>query len=387
MKTEKVVNFVGAEVAARLHVQELGLKLNQIPKELFALPDGEKEYFISACVQRVLELQKTKDPKAQKKIGKFLNSLIPCFQSQKTSLSQQCQALLQQLLQIVPPTESKRPTVATDFSTMTLSDLFQNLPNPSTIRGAIVAREQLDPPPTTPSGVKPKFVRSIIERPEQSFLLACMPIDQADGADYVEQCFNSGVLVMVSAHEFIDATEKQACPHFWSQDVASQVRSWHVQAACPQVFQEGTRANLRGEMPKIMETALVGTSPAGEHKVLTHLHYTAWPNRSGNPPDEPLMHALLDRIQQLSVNPQTPVAINCKSGVGRTGVIAFYLSLRRIIDEAIRTGTTYSRLINIPEMLYQFRLKRPGLLGKDLNEGHFSEALALAKEYYDRRKL
>lgn len=269
--------------------------------------------------------------------------------------------------------------------TMSLSDLIQRGVSVHDVREAIAAREKLDPLPPSPPTVKPKFARSLVELPEQHLLLSPLPKDLEDGASYLELCLNKGVRVMISAHEFSDATKKQNCPNFWNQTVASMVQGWNVRVESEKVLQEGTMRNLRGEMPKVDETTLVATSPSGEQWVLTNLHYTAWVDRSGNAPDEPLLQATLDRAKQLSPNPWSPIAVNCKAGKGRTSVIALSLVVRSIIDEAIYRQTDHEGVINIAQLLRNIRLKRPQLMGKELNEAHLQEVISMSKEYYDRQ--
>src|SRR5574338_554690 len=88
--------------------------------------------------------------------------------------------------------------------------------------------------------------------------------------------------------------------------------------------------NKKRITPQIVETKL--ESYKGR---ITHLHFDGWRDKSALPSENLLMD-LLDKIESLSSHPDVPVAINCKGGAGRSGMIGVSFFLRRFIDAEVR---------------------------------------------------
>jgi protein tyrosine phosphatase len=79
------------------------------------------------------------------------------------------------------------------------------------------------------------------------------------------------------------------------------------------------------------------------------------------------LQALLDEMEQSNPSREIPIAINCISGVGRTGTIAVSYYLRREIDAQLASGTSLDDIrVNIPEVIYKFRIQRPYTAGRAL---------------------
>ncbi len=184
----------------------------------------------------------------------------------------------------------------------------------------------------------------------QNFILAECPKTKALARDYFEAALAKKTKVFVSV---LQATEaKNHCNNFWKEKVLKKIplrdgsKIKYIKSA---VLQK-QKSSHKKRVPQIIESTLL----SNEHQC-THLHYDGWKDKSAAPCKK-LLGLLLDRITELSPDPTVSVGINCRGGVGRTGLVAISLYLRREVDAQLKAGVPLSKItVNIPEAIYSFR--------------------------------
>lgn len=204
----------------------------------------------------------------------------------------------------------------------------------------------------------------------QNYVLAACPRDRRGANDYYEAALAQDVAVFVSAIKSTEA--KSRYNNFWMKDklhtIALRDRS--------RILHIGSKVLKNDGAPQIIETAL-RTSTG---KKITHLHYDGWGDKRPMP-SEKLLGDLLDRITELNPDPEVPVAINCRGGVGRTGTIAVSLYLRRFIDSELQAGKKLDKImVNIPEIIYAFRNQRNRIIG---NPSQLAQLYTVLADYYE----
>lgn len=205
----------------------------------------------------------------------------------------------------------------------------------------------------------------------QNYVLAACPRDCKGAKDYYEAALAQDVAVFVSAIKSTEA--KSRYNNFWKQEKLNKIslrdRSRIQHIASTVLKNDG--------IPQIIETSLLTTYG----KSITHLHYDGWGDKRPIPSEKLLAH-LLDRISELNPDPEVPVAINCRGGVGRTGTIAVSLYLRRLVDRELQAGKKLDKIkVNIPEVIYTFRNQRNRIIG---NPSQLAQLYTVLADYYDQ---
>ena len=192
-----------------------------------------------------------------------------------------------------------------------------------------------------------------------------------------------GVALFVSTLESTDAQDK--FNNYWKNDKLAQLRSrdgWTITNVGYRVLAIGEMELEGTKEPQIIESTLLATR-AGETRTLTHLHYEGWRDRKAMPSEE-LFHVLQERIAELQKGKTTPFAINCHGGVGRTGTTALSHYFRKEVDAQLLAGKKLDDIeVNIPEVLFQFRLQRKWFLGES---GQLANAYSVLSDYYEQLK-
>ena len=155
---------------------------------------------------------------------------------------------------------------------------------------------------------------------------------------------------------------------------------WKIKKISQRQIAKGHPSKNYSGVPKIIESTLIATN-GSKKRTIKHLHYTGWKDKRAAP-SVWLMDRLQNRMKVLSPNPETPIAINCRGGIGRTGTLATSYVLRKKINEKILKGKPLKKIrVNIPDTIYSFRKQRNGLVG---NEIHLSQIYSITHAYYEK---
>lgn len=247
-----------------------------------------------------------------------------------------------------------------------LSDAIQTLHSPeddkfSPLYRAIVRNATIDSSLARRKEENRHEAPSVVRLPEQNFVLAPLPRKEHTAA-YFRLCLKENAHVLVSAHEVTDANAFEY-GKFWDQSVLSQLSQseldgWKLKIQNVSVFAVGTEKNTKGRIPQLVETTIVATHDLQPSRTMTHLHYEGWVDRTAAS-DEQLLLKLLDRMEALSPDARTPIAINCHAGRGRTLNIAAAYFFRKKIAFARLQGLDDSEIgINLPELIFQIHQQR-----------------------------
>lgn len=128
-----------------------------------------------------------------------------------------------------------------------------------------------------------------------------------------------GEHLFVSLHESDEHAENRI-NDFWQNNRLSTLRvpGWTFEKIVEKDLSHGGQEGQK--VARIVESTLLATNGA-EQRVLTHIHFDKWPDRSPMPSEE-LFDVLLHRIAEVSPSPKLGIWINCIGGVGRTGTTA-----------------------------------------------------------------
>lgn len=216
----------------------------------------------------------------------------------------------------------------------------------------------------------------------QQFILASCPRSASQAASLVDAVLKRNGSLLVSTLESTDAGNK--FNNFWREDRVPQLilrDGWTLQYVSKTVLATGPNAQVERprNQPQIVETTLLATK-GDTTRVVTHLHYEGWIDRTAAPNEE-LMMKLLQRMQELSPNKHAPIAINCHGGVGRTGGTCVEYGIFRHIDAELLEGRKLSEIsLNIPETLFKTRMQ-----GRDIlhQESLLAQVYAVTGAYYE----
>jgi protein tyrosine phosphatase len=206
----------------------------------------------------------------------------------------------------------------------------------------------------------------------QNFILAACPRTYGQVRDYLEAAFDEDVAVIVSVLQSFEA--KQHRNNFWQNKVLKNIKlrdGTKVKQTANEILHKKSSGR---RSPKIIESSINYGDQA-----CTHLHYDGWKDKGPAPCTE-LLGLLLDRICELSPDPEVPVGINCRGGVGRTGVLAVSLYLRRKVDAELARGVDLEDIsVNIPETIYAFRKIRKSIIS---TPAQLTQLYTILHEYY-----
>lgn len=218
---------------------------------------------------------------------------------------------------------------------------------------------------------------SDVTTPRQNYILAGLVRTVNCAKNYFDAALAQKTRVFVSLQERSEA--KSRCNGFWENKVLSQITlrdGSKMKNIASNVIATGNAG------AKIIESTLE-ISKNGQKRTVTHLHYEGWHDKTAIP-DEQLFRRLLDRIDELNPLPSTPIAINCKGGVGRTGTTAVAHYLRKEINAELALGKKLDAIrINVPDVIYAFRKQRRSLVGQP---SQFSQIYSTIAAYYEKKK-
>lgn len=148
-------------------------------------------------------------------------------------------------------------------------------------------------------------------------------------------------------------------------------------------FSEEELSNKKDEKfakwrPRIVERLLIASNGKEEHK-MTHLHYENWPDDQPAT-SEALLKTLFRRKDEKVQNKEIPLVINCREGIGRTGVFALIDWGKKVIDAELLSGKKLDEIrLNIPEMIYQLRRERREMV---TSKEQLAQIYAMLGDYY-----
>ena len=195
-------------------------------------------------------------------------------------------------------------------------------------------------------------------RDRQSYILGSCPQTIEDAQNTFDVILKEGVKVIISLHQ---PEEIGPTGVFWDQEVLSKLKlqdGWAIAKA----EQDKRIDSGKSDELQIIQKHLVVTKLDKQTRHIVVLHYKGWHDQN-EPPNLRLVSELLDRKDDLSPSIETPLWINCKCGVGRTGVMALLDLCRCEIREQLKRKVKLEEvLLNIPMLLYSLRQQRACLL-------------------------
>ncbi len=216
----------------------------------------------------------------------------------------------------------------------------------------------------------------------QNYILTGSPHGSKMIGSFYDELIKRNVQVILTANQ---ANESSSCPEFWSNKELKHVKlkgDWQIENV-----ENRTKIHAKGKGDSKIVERILHLKKGKETREITHLHYEKWKDK--NPaPDTELLHALLDRKDELHKSKNVPVdvpfVVNCKAGKGRTGTLAILDYARKEVDAQVAKGKKLNEVsLNIPEMIYEMRKQRPSLLGRTSQVQQVYQALGL---YHDRLK-
>jgi protein tyrosine phosphatase len=230
----------------------------------------------------------------------------------------------------------------------------------------------------------------------QNFIFAGCPTDKAHMGDYYDVLLRKGVQIIVTVNK---EGERGDTPAFWTQKELNKVKlreggkialvsQKEIARSDKPVFtkyvdpSEMSPEELAAWVPRVQES-VIGVAKDEKSHLFTHLYYDNWHDHQA-PPCLKTLYVLVDRIDELTKSRETPIAINCHGGVGRTGVVGAILYGRRKIDAELAKGKKLDDIeINIPELVYDLCKQRQGMVS------HGSQLIAVyasLASYYESLK-
>lgn len=127
-------------------------------------------------------------------------------------------------------------------------------------------------------------------------------------------CEQSDIIVMVTN---LQEPSGMKCEQYWP-DCGRSTLYGDIQVTCNKedTFAEYTTRSLT-------------VSKVNEQRIVTHLHYTAWPDKKV-PEDVTTLIEFRERIKATHSSRKGPMVVHCSAGIGRTGTL---IALDRLIEE------------------------------------------------------
>lgn len=219
---------------------------------------------------------------------------------------------------------------------------------------------------------------------DRNYILFSCP-DNAIGAGILfDIALEKGISLFVTTLESTDASNK--FNHFWKNEKLARIKSrngWKIINIHQHILATAEKEPEGTNTPQIIESTLLAIR-LGETRILTHLHYDGWRDRQAMP-SETLFYSLQNRIMEHQKEQNAPFAINCYGGVGRTGTTALSHYLRKEVDTQLALGKKLDEIeVNIPELLFQFRLQRNYFLQES---GQLANVYSVLGDYYEELRV
>lgn len=119
-----------------------------------------------------------------------------------------------------------------------------------------------------------------------------------------------------------------------------------------------------GKTPRLVKTTLIAKKGKTERKII-HYHYDNWLDSKAAPCEKILLKCAEIASKHIEQTGK-PVGINCRAGIGRTGVLANTIYGVRHIQEELKKGKALKDIsINLAECNYQLRRQRQGIVANE----------------------
>lgn len=217
----------------------------------------------------------------------------------------------------------------------------------------------------------------------RNYLLFGCPKD-ARGMSILFDCaLQQGITLFVSLLESSDASDK--FNNYWEQENLQKIPirdGWKFRRICSRVLAKSDQEPKGTKIPKLIETTIIAERP-NETRKLIHLHYEGWRDQKAMP-CELLFQTLLSHIERLQKGKNTPFAVNCHGGVGRTGTTVISNFLRQEVEAKLSQGIPLDEItLNIPETIFAFRKQRAWFLEQS---SQLINVYSIMGDYYEMKK-
>lgn len=166
-------------------------------------------------------------------------------------------------------------------------------------------------------------------------------------------------------------------PRFWSSRSLKEITfpdNWKITNVKEEVVAKRGPSGKRHN-PKLIRSTLLATNGKAT-KTITHYHYDNWPDHRPAPSEKLLLKCAKIAIEHLRKT-NSPVGINCKAGVGRTGILANLIYGMQYIRKNLEAGKKLKKIsINPAELNYDLRRQRKGMVSHPAQFVQVYKALA-----------
>lgn len=229
----------------------------------------------------------------------------------------------------------------------------------------------------------------------QAYILPECPRTIYEAGDLFWILFNQNIKLIISAHDW---RENDIIADFWKHENVSQMPTRNglqvTVCQCPNINFNNTQNDRYGlnnaeivhsnlELVRGVGTSASATTTSAPAKVMhvTHIHYNGWKD-GRSCPDEHLLNYLLDLIDmntfgasgiksvgsteiENAQDANVEFSMNCKHSRNRSAVIIMCNFLRKYVRQEIGHGISLDDIVvNIPEIIYEFRKQRRKFLTK-----------------------
>lgn len=148
----------------------------------------------------------------------------------------------------------------------------------------------------------------------------------------------SDVIVMLTN---LQEPSGMKCEKYWADHgTTREVGDFTIQSMSEEVAAEYTVRTLN-------------VTKKGESRLVTQLHYTAWPDKKV-PEDVTSLIEFWQRVKAASTRSLGPLIVHCSAGIGRTGT---YIALDRLFEEGKTTNT-----VNVFDCVMSMRQQRVNMV-------------------------
>jgi protein tyrosine phosphatase len=210
-----------------------------------------------------------------------------------------------------------------------------------------------------------------------NFILAAQPKEKEELRDHL---YNAIIGKDCSLWFTVNESKNK---RFWAKDQLKNLKlpdGWTIKHVEEETVGERpleSEEDNKGKKPVLIKTTLIATKGKTERKI-THYHFDNWLDSQPAPCEELLLKCALIASKYIEETGK-PVGINCRAGIGRTGVLANTIYGIRHIQEEMKSGKQLKDItINLAELNYDLRKQRQGIVG---NEDQFAQVWRVVGAY------
>jgi protein tyrosine phosphatase len=210
-----------------------------------------------------------------------------------------------------------------------------------------------------------------------NFILSANPKDKDEVADHLYHAIISqNCLLWFTLNECNDR------PKFWTASRLANLKlpnKWKVTNIEEEIV---TEKSAEKSAPRLIKSTLMAGNGKVK-KIITHYHYDNWLDHKPAPCDEMLLKCAKIAKQYLQETGKL-VGINCRAGLGRTGVLANVVYGMIHIDQELAKGKSFDKAsINPVELNYKLREQRRGVVS---HSPQFLQVYRILGNYIEERK-